>query len=549
MSQHEAKRANVLNFVNPVGQTYAATGSEATAAGRLVALLSACFICTHARVDPDLWGHLRFGLDAVASGDLPITDPYSFTQDVPWINHEWLSEVAQAIAYRAGGVLGLVLLKAVILAAAFAILADVSREIDARFRWWLLAASIIGVAPAAFTMRPQIWTLLAIPLLWTALNNVRGRPFDARPEPVEGRAQGKHVGRPLRWVLKLLAIPALFALWANLHGGWIVGMGVGALWLVGRAIDRWTVSKPTWSPPLGGPEVRLKPDATGFETGAALAAGLAATLLNPYGWQLWRFLLTTVRPSRAISEWRPVWEQDDVTSALIWAVIMLVIVAPTLARRRAAITWAGALPVAWLGVMSLFVARLVPLFGEVALLGLASAWRSLDGIGAPAAARPPGRLIVDAVAVAAISVANLVTETRCLAINDNWTPDLHAASALASPTAQGRLVLPFNWGEYAIWHFGPRLRVSIDGRRETVYSDRVVGIQSAAAHGLPAGLEYLRHTRPEYVWLLSSAAAPTAAWLKANGYRVDVDTGTSFVASRGDLPPLTIAAPLPRCFP
>src|SRR4029079_11138394 len=26
------------------------------------------------------------------------------------------------------------------------------------------------------------------------------------------------------------------------------------------------VSKPTWSPPSGGPEVRLKPDATGFET-------------------------------------------------------------------------------------------------------------------------------------------------------------------------------------------------------------------------------------------------------------------------------------------
>jgi hypothetical protein len=110
-------------------------------------------------------------------------------------------------------------------------------------------------------------------------------------------------------------------------------------------------------------------------------------------------------------------------------------------------------------------------------------------------------------------------------------------------------VLPFNWGEYAIWHFGPRLRVSIDGRRETVYSDRVVEIQSAAAHGLPDGLDYLQHTRPDYVWLSSTAGAPAAAWLKANGYRMDVDTGQSFIATRSDLAPLTIAAPLSRCFP
>jgi hypothetical protein len=291
MTLHGRVGGSVLNFVSPVGQKYAA--------GRLLALLSAGFICTHARVDPDLWGHLRFGLDAVASGRLPITDPYSFTQDVAWINHEWLSEVAQAIAYRAGGVLGIVLLKAIALAAAFLVLANLTTGIDERRRWWLLAAGIIGVAPAAFTMRPQIWTLLAIPLLWHVLNNGQGRPFDARPELVEGRAQGRHANRPLRRVVLLIA---LFAVWANLHGGWIVGMGVGWLWLFGRAIDQRAVSKPTWVPPEG----RQKPDATGFETGIALAIAVLATLLNPYGWRLWWFLVTTVRPSRKIGEWRPV---------------------------------------------------------------------------------------------------------------------------------------------------------------------------------------------------------------------------------------------------
>ncbi len=110
-------------------------------------------------------------------------------------------------------------------------------------------------------------------------------------------------------------------------------------------------------------------------------------------------------------------------------------------------------------------------------------------------------------------------------------------------------MLPFNWGEYAIWHFGPRLRVSIDGRRETVYSQRMLEIQAATARGLPAGLEFLNEARPEYVWLTTAAGAPAAAWLETNGYRMDVETGRSFVATRGDLPPLAMGDPKSRCFP
>ena len=492
------------------------TGSAA-AAGRLVALLSASFIWSRARVDPDLWGHLRFGLDALASRHLSTIDPYSFTQDVPWINHEWLSEVAFAVAYRGGGVLGLVLLKAVVLSAAFALLAAAVRGVDDRRRWWLLATGIIGVAPAAFTIRPQLWTLLAVALLSYALNHRRWLPV----------------------------IPVLFAVWANLHGGWIVGMGIGALWLVGRVIDR-------------------RASAVPLAEAIALMAAALATLLNPYGWRLWAFLLSTVRPSRNISEWRPLWQQEDVSAALIWIAIGLVIVMPTLVRRRSALTWADALPVAWLAIMSVFVARLVPLFGEVALLGFGAAWRTTERSGtdwkSPAervsaafeglkASATKSHLVVEAVALSAICLVNLVPESRCLRIDDTWTPDLQAAAALDTSSVRGRLVLPFNWGEYAIWHFAPRLRVSIDGRRETVYSERTIDTQAAAARGLPVGLEYLQRARPEYVWLPTATGAPAAAWLSANGYRVDVETRRSFIATRADLPPLTIRGSMSECFP
>ena len=72
--------------------------------------LAAFFAATHMRTDADLWGHVRFGLDTLQTWSLPADDPYSFTQDTPWINHEWLSELQMGLVWTAGGTAGLALL-------------------------------------------------------------------------------------------------------------------------------------------------------------------------------------------------------------------------------------------------------------------------------------------------------------------------------------------------------------------------------------------------------------------------------------------------------
>ena len=347
------------------------------AAARLLAFVSAAFVCTHARVDPDLWGHVRFGLDTLRDRRLASIDPYSFTQDIPWVNHEWLSEVAQAVAYRAAGVFGLIALKTILLGAAVALLALGIRRAVEPYRWLLLAAGIVSLAPAAYTMRPQLWTLLGIPALWWALQERR----------------------------RLVWIPAIFALWVNLHGGWIVGIGVASLWLAGRFVDGRADHSDR---PLRETAADLVP------TAAAIAAGVAATLINPYGWRMWMFLLSTVRVTRNITEWRPLWQQESVSFAVLWLLVAAVIVVPTLIRRRRSISWAGALPAAWLGVMSIFVTRLLPIFGEVAVLGLAQAWTVrlkadtiVDGASGEVRLRPDATaarqfLIIDAIVAAVI---------------------------------------------------------------------------------------------------------------------------------------------------
>ena len=42
-------------------------------------LIFTALLVTHG--DPDLWGHVRYGLDFLETWSLPSIDPYSFTQD------------------------------------------------------------------------------------------------------------------------------------------------------------------------------------------------------------------------------------------------------------------------------------------------------------------------------------------------------------------------------------------------------------------------------------------------------------------------------------
>ena len=58
--------------------------------------------------DPDLWGHLQFGLAHIESGKLATADPYAYTTEGQfWTNHEWMTEWAFGKCYLAAGGAGL----------------------------------------------------------------------------------------------------------------------------------------------------------------------------------------------------------------------------------------------------------------------------------------------------------------------------------------------------------------------------------------------------------------------------------------------------------
>jgi len=156
--------------------------------------------------DPDTYWHIAAGRWIWAHAAAPTSDPFSHTlPGAPWLAHEWLSELILAGAYVSLGWAGVVALAALSVAASLALL---MRVLERAVR----PAVALGATGMAFflmaahlTARPHV---LALPVLvaWSAAL-IRARD--------QSRA-------PSLWLLPLMM------LWANLHGGFVIGLGLAA---------------------------------------------------------------------------------------------------------------------------------------------------------------------------------------------------------------------------------------------------------------------------------------------------------------------------------
>jgi hypothetical protein len=160
------------------------------------------------------------------------------------------------------------------------------------------------------------------------------------------------------------------------------------------------------------------------------------------------------------------------------------------------------------------------------------------------------RGVAVALAVLVLVSGFFVTRTAmCIPFNGPWVPDRVAGSALAHARLSGTIVTWFDWGQYALWHLSPRLRVSMDGRRETIYSAERLDAHFALYEGTAQGLEFFSELNPDYVWVPRRFDA-LRKWVVGNGYRIDFESDESFIAvrtDRGRVPP--VSPPTGACFP
>lgn len=291
--------------------------------------------------DGDALWHIRNGQHILATGQIPYQDWFSASRfGQPWIAWEWLWDVGVgALAHF--GLNGPVWLSAVLVATTFALLfrALLRRSMSPA---WSLALTLLALAAAAIHLlaRPHLVSWLLVLVFWLVL---------------EGAAASPGGARKLWWLVPLTA------LWANLHPGFVLGLGLIAAFL---ALALWRRLSAGGGPgPAAG---RLA---------AVLAASVAASLINPYGWNLHLHLLQYVTNPfflHHVNEMQPPSWSDF--SARCLAVLVGIAIAGVVRRWRGlrAETVAPVL----IGVgLGLAASRNLPVAGMLVALGAASGLR------------------------------------------------------------------------------------------------------------------------------------------------------------------------------
>ncbi|HEX8203203.1 MAG TPA: hypothetical protein VF590_22190, partial [Isosphaeraceae bacterium] len=426
-----------------------------------------CFRCG----DPDIWGRMAVGRLFLERGRMPRSDPFAYTPTLPeWIDHEWLSGVVFYLVHAWSGEAGLILQKALFGLATVALVVRTARLHRAPYLPTLgLTALAMPVLAYGFAPRAQVFSyVLFAAWLWCL--------------------EGERLGGGTR---RLLVIPATAPVWANLHGGFLAGFGLLALYGIGG---------------LGRP--RRAPRLLAVGVGALLL-----TLINPYGLRYWAYLGRAVTMKRpGVEEWGPMpWNAQTYA---FWLLVLILLAAALGHRRR--VSGLGAAPVLVLVVvlvMALRHMRHMPFFAiAAAALGPALLFEpGREFFEGEQDQRPLDRVARGVFAAAMLLVAAFHVHglfardgpLRFDAAGRESVPcerfPVEAVMRARGAGVGGNIAVPFNWGELVIWHVYGRGRVSLDGRYEECYPESTLELVERFFSAGPGWRELIDRYPTEHV--------------------------------------------------
>ena len=446
-------------------------------ASRWTVILSIALATADNFAEPDLWIHMLTGQTTLHTGHIPRFDTYSYSAaGAPWHNHEWLSQVALAFFYAHLGVFGLKLLKLICSSILIIALAKGISATGAAARVQRLTLILSAVAISTqMQFRPQLFTFMMIAVVMMAL------------------AIEVYRGRAILWPL----IP-MFALWANFHGGYIVGLGAMGIAAASMFVQGWY-----------GDSGRMS---SARRLALVTLGCAAATIVNPFGVALWTGVAHSVRDPlirKVIADWVPLstmmlsnWRNSPkellqyVAPMLMFAgLVAAVVIAPDvedIALIAVATIFIGAAFYAARNVAVAVIAVAIPLARHASLALERRA--NLKGVVQPAESEPPAALM----AICAIALA-LVGGTFSNRLK-TWKPMPTGALAfMRQHKLHGNLLPQFEWGSWVLWHMGDAFKVYIDPRGELVYTDKQEGDYAIFFYGMEGANRLLDAYTHDYV--------------------------------------------------
>jgi hypothetical protein len=440
--------------------------------------------------DPDLWGHVRYGQDWIAAGELPHTATHTYTAvGYPWINHENLFELGVAACYNTFGVGGMLLAKCLLGMTLIATMVWVAgkRGVHPLIAWTFMLVVTTNLQPF-FPLRPQLFSFACCAAMLVILERTFRDWQETRAVDVR----------------YLWGLPVVLAVWTNSHGGFVAGLCIVGAYLGGRIVELLCARH----------DIAWRKIALLAVVGIAT---LAATFANPYGWQLHYWLaVSLMEPRPEITEWLAPHPSDPV----FWPwVAMLVVIGVSLVastKRRDWVEIAILLLVAWQSALHLrhiaFVAILsgfwIPVHFQSALERLlpTNARFSLDF--SPTIRRLAVIAILALVAVQSFALDNRLKE---FSIDRGQFP-VDAVQFMADHNLDGKAIVAFNWSQYALAALAPQITVGFDGRYDTCYPLEVVdmhfdfqlgdagGMRNRSPNSGPLdGTKILEHELPDLI--------------------------------------------------
>ncbi len=461
-----------------------------------VALLLAALITARTPADPDMWWHLSAGREMLARGEILTRDVFSFTRfGAPWTNAFWLSDIGMYLLWRGGGFPALSLMMALLAAMTMAV---VHRQMVGPpiLRAGILVLATLAAAPA-WSPRPQLLSYLFLAVL-------------------DGMLARWREGAPRRfWLL----IP-LFALWANLHGGFVWGFLLLVAVLAGETVDRLTRR----GDGLTGRDLR------NLAVFTLLAAG--AVLLNPNGPALWRLPFYTVSVSLRIQEWlSPDFHRPDF-HPMLWLLFLLTV---GLARTRERPDLGSLFKALGFAYMAFVSVRAVAVY---AIVTAPLVTRALAGMLSPSLAdrlqekgslSPTLRHLLNGGIIFALGVAVLA---RAVVLSSPARVERSyptaAVAYLREHRPPGPLFNSYNWGGYLLWTL-PEYPVFVDGRAD-LYGDDILSQWWQVVNGEEAGWDVLERWNVRLILL--EPGWPVVRELPARGWVELYRDGTAVIFGR-----------------
>ena len=446
-----------------------------TLAGLVTGLAALVHVDADRIVDPDLFVNLYTGREILARGGVPGVDVVTFSvAGRPWMDYEWLARVLFFVMHERLGAWSLVVLRGLVATGVLAVLYRLVRRYDrSSVTFAALTGFFMAGAASFFIFRTTLFTFFGLAVLFAILQRAR----EDRPAIV--------------WV-----VPPMMVAWVNLHAGFALGislLGMAAaesVWLA--IVRRMRGSRSAGAATAAAPGADDQAGSRGRPPGipwphavGALAASVALTGLNPFGYRNWIAVLHTMTSpfTPHISEWTPMHAQSLSVKLPVYLLMVLLGITMLVAWRS-------------VGPFELFVAlsmgmgafrhaRFAPLFTIAACSLLArllpAAWRAFPALPATRPLRKQGAsaprtdAVVLGLAILVCGILIVREGHRDLIVRkvSDWTP-VGGVKFLQVNGFEGEILNEYDWGGY-IRYMLPRCPIFIDGRSDTVYPFEVIG--------------------------------------------------------------------------